>query len=69
MSQMGRYVTGFKLRVQEMEKTGPALPGLFVLETVEQATEQLKELTIPAVLANFEIQPKAQQTAKVLLDS
>jgi hypothetical protein len=69
VANLGKYVTSFKLHTQQMANTGHALPGLFVLEMVKKATDHLKDNKIQAVLAQFEVGPKADQTAKTLLDS
>jgi hypothetical protein len=69
VGQLGRYVTHFRLHVQELQNTGHALPGLFVLEMVRKATVDLKDQRVQAIIANFEAQPKQEQTAKILLDA
>jgi hypothetical protein len=69
LSQMGRYITGFRLHVQEMDNTGHSLPGLFVLEMVRKATMDLKDQRVQATIAEFEAKQKSEQTAKLLLDS
>ncbi len=41
VAQLGRYITGLRVHLQETDSTGHPLPGLFVLETVRKATVAL----------------------------
>lgn len=69
VAHMGKYITGFRLHVQEMDNSGHSLPGLFVLEMVRKATLGLKDPRVQATIAEFESKPKSEQTAKILLES
>ena len=66
---LGKYITAMKLWVGELENTGNALPGLFVLEMVRKATLDLRDARVQAAIAEFEAKKKSEQTARALLDS
>ena len=57
-AQLGKCITTMKLRVGELENTGNALPGLFVLEKVRRATRDLKDTRVQAAIAEFEAKKK-----------